>query len=247
MRHPSDSPRDEPGGRSPSWMPTAATPFGTVRSRGVGLPRGEVCAEPGPLPSGARRVRVVGEDAEVDVVHGTFDGSVPEGYPPLIAAWGVVWTVRAHRNLPAFGVGVGVDRVPSRCEAAPDEGQDLCAVSMDDGMTELTIGGEDDDALWRRAYSGDLFPRRWAREAPVPELGCEDPRLPSSRVLEGARGVRWRLPGLEAGEECVVHAAVAWSTLDPERPSTWFAVDVGTRWLLDELVSPRRDAPGSRR
>jgi len=192
-------------------------------------------------------VRSAGEIADVRLVCGPFDGTVPEGYPPLLAARGAVWHVRARGRLAPFRLSAGLDQVPASCSAAADEGQYLCAVSIDDGTTELTIGGDDEESLWLRSRSADLLPRWWARVPYRPGTAeWENDGLVSTGTLDRARGVFWSLPGLEPGEECVVHAAVAWSVLDVERPSTWFAVDVSTRWLLDELVRPPRGVPGTR-
>jgi len=223
------------------------TPFGAVRFGAEGLRLGDVRVESVPLPSGARVVRSAGERAEVRLVWGPFEGTIPRGYPPLLGSWGAVWHVRARERLPSFRLSAGLDGVPVSCTAAPQGGEHLCAVSLDDGATELTVGGADEEALWERSRAGDLLPRWWARVPYAPwTTGWDASRVPSTGALDQARGAFWDLPGLKPGEECVVHAAVAWSALDVERPSTWYAVDVGTRWLLDELVSSPRGAPGTR-
>ncbi|MDF2808640.1 MAG: hypothetical protein K0S43_3586 [Cellulosimicrobium sp.] len=213
-----------------------------------GLPLiGDVRVEPEPLSPGARAVRSASEIADVCLVYGPVGGTVPEGYPPLAGAWGAVWHVRARGPVPSFRLSAALDQVPASCTAAPDEGQHLCAVSIDDGTTELTIGGEDAEALWRRSRAADLIPRWWARLPQLPgDAERDSDGLVTAGALDHARGVFWDLPGLEPGEECVVHVAVAWSARDVERPSTWYAVDVSTRRLLEELVSRPRGVPGSR-
>lgn len=247
MTRPSDRPREAPGDAAAVPWPTVMTPFGAVRLGIEGLPRSAAPVKAELLPSGARTVRGVGDGVEVDLVCGPFEGSVPDGYPPLDSAWGAVWHVHARRRLSAFRLSAGLDQVPVSCTAAPDEGQHLCAVSVDDGTTELTIGGADEEALWERSRAGDHLPRWWARTSYAPwTAGWDATQVPSTGALDRARGVFWDVPGLEPGEECVVHAAVAWSALDVERPTTWYAVDVETRWLLDELVSPPRGEQGSR-
>ncbi|GAB3722763.1 hypothetical protein GCM10027594_03570 [Hymenobacter agri] len=104
-----------------------------------------------------------------------------------------------------------------------ESGENLVAVGFENGIRQLHIGTEDEEAMVWRATKNDFMPPRLE-----PLLRKYETEV--STITE--RGLYTRIPLLEAGERFYFHYIIAENPYKasadyPDEPdvSTWFAVD----------------------
>ncbi|WP_022823955.1 hypothetical protein [Hymenobacter norwichensis] len=110
-------------------------------------------------------------------------------------------------------------------EGQTTTGQYLCAIEFENGVRQLHIGAEDEEAMAQRAYANDWMPLRLA--SPLWNSLIEVTSITSDK-----RGICTRIPQLQTGEQFYFHYILA---ENPYRElvnypgeidlATWIAVD----------------------
>ena len=100
--------------------------------------------------------------------------------------------------------------------------------AYDDGISVVSVSTDDELFLSYRAERDDWLPRRL-----LPIFDYHSPRFDPETVELSARGIDVRLPTLLPGDRVRIQFTVAWGTLDPDVPATWFAVDRRPHEILD--------------
>jgi len=108
-------------------------------------------------------------------------------------------------------------------------GQNLIAIEFENGIHQLHIGTEDEEAMAGRASISDYMPARFER--PLSKYEMEITAITS-------HGLSTQIPALEIGEHFYFHYIVAenpyFQSVDyPDEPdaSTWFAVEQSKKQL----------------
>ncbi|KRC35742.1 hypothetical protein ASE27_12120 [Oerskovia sp. Root918] len=223
--------------------PHVRTPFGDVvlSARCAGRVLGTA---PGPalaLPAGGRLLHWSGPSWSLEQILTPLPTFDEEGRSPA-TTWGVAWRVRALGAPIETGLRIEMADQPVGLEVGTADGQHLAALAVDDGRTELVIGGPDSEGVWGLALRG-LCPTRWTSDHPqlASDLSLVD-EVPRRLGLPGAAsdrrgaaerpGLEWTLPALEDGEVAVLACAVSWTPYDAESVWGWLSVDVGPEYVV---------------
>ncbi|MFD0274028.1 hypothetical protein ACFVHB_08940 [Kitasatospora sp. NPDC127111] len=226
--------------------PAIDTPFGpltfTTTLGYTGLPL--LPDELFELPGGRTVARWVHPAARVELLLTPHDPELdPEEWGPLTGCQAAVWRIDALAPLGRVQFSAGLPLpLPEDADAGWDGGQGLCAITVDDERTRLTVGGHDEEAICWAADKGEA-PRRWA--ALIDEV--HDHSFSSWGVdCVGSHAISWTLPSLEAGDHCELPVMAAWAPVTDESANTWYAVTASPTVLLGQVAAEpakRSDAP----
>jgi hypothetical protein len=100
-------------------------------------------------------------------------------------------------------------------DGGPNSGQFEYTKTWDDRQTEVSIGTDDGDFLAIRSRRGDGLPKGWEPYFLSSPNKFDWFWLQSVHIDVGNNGLAVPLPPLEAGQECQIHFAVAWSPKSP--------------------------------
>lgn len=110
----------------------------------------------------------------------------------------------------------------------PASGEDLLALTFEDGKTSLTIGTEDEDALLSRAKQQDGLPFRF--------FSNESISYQNFTYLKN--GIKLFIPPLFEGEISQIQFAIAWAKSEKNSlNSTYFAVDIAPHKILEPILN----------
>ncbi|MEV7599222.1 hypothetical protein AB0O91_17755 [Kitasatospora sp. NPDC089797] len=204
--------------------PVLGTPFGPLTFAtgfgGTALP--PLPDELFDLPGGRTLARWTTPAARVELLLTPYDPELdPEVWGPLTGCRAAVWRIDARVPLGRVRFSAQLPgRLPDGVDAGWDGGQALAAITLEDGTTRLTVGGNDEEAICSAGEAGEA-PRRWAA------LG--DEVYARSSATWGVdfgdhHGMVWTLPPLEAGDHCELPVVAAWAPAAEETENTWFAV-----------------------
>lgn len=137
---------------------------------------------------------------------------------PPTDCWAGLWRLRAKATLSCTLTAVWEDG-HTWTDGGPNSGQWEYIKTWEDGQTEVSIGTDDDDCLAVRSRRGDGLPTDWE-----PYFGSTMSHfswfsLQMAHYEVGDRGLAIPLPPLEAGQECQIYFAVAWSPEGPDDAS----------------------------
>ncbi|MFC8722811.1 hypothetical protein [Kitasatospora sp. NPDC057198] len=231
---------------SSAVQPAVDTPFGsvtfatTIGNTGLPLLPDELFQ----LPGDRTLARWMTPGARVELLLTPYDpGLDPETWGPLTGCRAAVWRIDAIAPLGRVRFSAELPaRLPEGADAGWDGGQALAAITVEDGTTRLTVGGQDEEAICGAAHAGEV-PRRWAA------LSNEvyDRSFSTWGVDFGRyHGMTWTLPPLEAGDHCELPVVAAWASAADESANTWQAVMPSPTVLLRQVaaeLATRTDAP----
>jgi hypothetical protein len=140
------------------------------------------------------------DGADADLTLGPAEASVPSDYPP-VTLWTATWRFTARQAVTRLEVTAGLTATAPGVDGGPDSGERLDAVTFENAMAVVSIGGPDEEQL-------------------LAEFGLEC----HVRYLDDGT-VSWMLPGLEPAGTAQLTLAVAWSE-PTDLPATWWAVDL---------------------
>jgi len=219
--------------------PHVRTPFGDVvlSARCAGRDTGTAPGSTFALPAGGRLLPRRGPSWSLEQILTPLPTFDEEGRSPA-TTWGAAWRVRALGAPIETGLRIEMADQPVGLEVGTADGQHLAALAVDDGRTELVIGGPDSEGVW-----GGLCPARWRSAPPglASDLSLVDDvprRLGLPRAARDQRGtaerpgLEWNLPVLEDGEVVVLACAVSWTPYDAESEWAWLSVDVGPEHVV---------------
>jgi len=222
---------------SDSWLradvpPAIATPLGDVALRATlgewstATPPTEALA--GPFDSKLLRWQAPWGEAELLLCRPAID--LP-GQLAVSDAWAGLWRVALSRAIDACTFEASWSPGYGWTDGGPGGGQGLEAQTWTDGATEVSLGTESGSSILARAQEGRTLPLSWG----TPQaLGCSTSDC-DELVRYTATGFFIALPSAPAGARAELHFAVAWSPARPDDASTWFAVDLTRKQILDGL------------
>lgn len=150
---------------------------------------------------------------------------------PPTDCWAGLWRLRAKAKIPSCTLTAIWEDGHTWTEGGPNSRQWEYIKTWDDGQTEVSIATDDDDFLAVRSRRGDGLPTAWE-----PYFGSTMSHfswfsLQTIHFEVGDMGLAIPLPPLEAGQECQIHFALAWSPEGPEDASG-FAVSMAASEIL---------------
>ncbi len=197
-----------------------------------------------PLGSGVREIWASPGQLEVGFLR-TDLGPPRHGQdrPPLDGYVGVVWTLSAQVACGPLTFGAHLIDPLVEEDTGPNSGECLSAVTYETDDYALSIGTQDDEALYAQttvrpgSWAQPRLPPEWAPALAVPWSGEYGAR-------EDTTGVTVHLPPLLAGQEADVHVAIAWGPKShPDDAGTWFAVDTDPGWISAAARGGRQSRP----
>ncbi len=176
-------------------------------------------------------------DLELLVCRPKLPMNVTEGQDiPLSDCWAGMWRLKARTTIGPCLFTAAWENEYTWHDGGPNSGQYLYAKSWDDGVTEVSIGTEDDEALSIRAINGENLPKEWSNYfgTDLRSGNWESGDYYKHDAHEKLRdnGVPTPLPCLEADQFCQISFAVAWANYDKKSATTWLAVDLKASDIL---------------
>ena len=137
-----------------------------------------------------------------------------------------IWRIRAERQtLTNYVLTCGIE-LAGEYDGGPNSGEYLDAQTWSDGITSLSIGTLDSDAIDSFRRKGEMIPDRWAKS----ELRSITDYVSSGFVLKP--------PALQPGEIALFQFIVAWAP-EPEGDfETWCAVYQSPAYILSVVTEP---------
>lgn len=155
---------------------------------------------------------------------------IQEYWDEITDCWAYLWRIYVHEPLDRLEF-VSTLSAPHRLTGGYDAGQYLAAQTWDDQTWMLTLGTEGEDALYNRAQMNDWLPQRYVAQA------TEWGELPFVEYL--SNGLRITLEDVQAEDRVQAQFVTAWARYDAESASTWYAVNVDARHILQGAVGKR--------
>ncbi|WP_406086000.1 hypothetical protein [Kitasatospora purpeofusca] len=226
--------------------PSVDTPFGRLA---FATTIGNTVLPPLPdeqfqLPGDRTLARWTTSGASVELLLTPYDPELdPETWGPLTGCRAAVWRIDATAPLGRVRFSAELPaRLPEGADAGWDGGQALAAVTVEDGTTRLTVGGNDEEAICYAALKGEA-PGRWA--ALMDEV--YDRSFSTWGVDFGRHhGMTWALPPLESGDHCELPVVAAWAPSADESANTWCAVIPSPTVVLRQVTAePAKGADAS--
>lgn len=203
------------------------TPLGPIGS--CAIVNGERLAEPNAcffaLASGAWSARWELECGVAQVLVSRPLPGLELGYwAPLHGCHAFLWRFVAARKVGSLSFEARWRDGFRWTDGGPSWGQYLDAQTWDDKRVEVSLGTEDDDALFERSQRRDWLPQRYAQQSRDHEY------LMLNRYFE--TGFATDFGAAEAGEKFAVYYAVAWADVLEDSIATWLAVDTSAKNIL---------------
>jgi len=148
---------------------------------------------------------------------------IQEYWGQITDCWAFLWRVRVHQPIGRLQF-VSHLHAHHPLAGGPDSGQYLDAQTWDNGIWMLSLGTEDGEALYERARSSNWLPQRYLTQA----IGWGE--LPFVEYLPDGFSVT--IDHVAVGDELQTQFVAAWAPYDPESASTWYAVDLDARHII---------------